>query len=345
MRRQGAGRSGPGPTTGGGTPAGENAPGGTTTTTTTTGGTTSPSPKPFRFAPYADMAGWPPPPLDEIRRDTGADRISLAFVVQNKKGGCDPTWGAYDEYPAAGATPYRRDHVKAFQQSGGDVVLSFGGAEGTELALVCDDEQLVTAYRSVIDAYGATHVDFDIEGAAVHNTLANTRRAKAIAKLQRERPGLVVTYTLASAVYGLEPKDEAILDDALAQGVDVAAVNIMTMNFGAPFAPDMGALTIQAANGLHGQLAQRYPALTSAQLWGKVGITPMLGINDTADQIFTVADARDVAAFAAAHDVGMVGVWSMGRDIQCLTPVTTKQPDCSGVDQEKWAFTKALIAR
>ena len=53
------------------------------------------------------MAGWPPPPLDEIRRDTGANQISLAFVVQNKKGGCDPTWGCHDEYPAAGATPYR----------------------------------------------------------------------------------------------------------------------------------------------------------------------------------------------------------------------------------------------
>ena len=104
----------------------------------------------------------------------------------------------------------------------------------------------------------------------------------------------------------------------------------------------MGALTIQAANGLHGQLAQRYPALSSAQRWGKVGITPMLGINDTADQIFTVEDARDVAALAAAHDVGMLGVWSLGRDIQCLAPVTTKQSDCSGVDQEKWAFTKAL---
>ena len=97
--------------------------------------------------------------------------------------------------------------MKAFQQAGGDVVLSFGGAEGTELALVCDDAQLVTAYRSVIDAYGATHVDFDIEGAAVHNTLANTRRAKAIAKLQQASgPALVVTYTLASAVTASSPR-------------------------------------------------------------------------------------------------------------------------------------------
>ena len=78
--------------------------------------------------------------------------------------------------------------MKAFQQSGGDVVVSFGGAEGTELALACGDDvdALANAYQSVIDAYGATHVDFDIEGAAVHKTLANTRRAQAIAKLQRD---------------------------------------------------------------------------------------------------------------------------------------------------------------
>ena len=119
----------------------------------------------------------------------------------------------------------------------------------------------------------------------------------------------------------------------------------MTMNFGAPYAPAWARSRSRPRTACTASSRRCYPALTSAQLWGKVGITPMLGINDTADQIFTVDDARDVAAFAAAHDVGMVGVWSMGRDIQCLAPVTTKQPDCSGIDQEKWAFTKALIAR
>ena len=50
---------------------------------------------------------------------------------------------------------------------GGDVVVSFGGASGQELAeVITDVAALQRPIRSVIDAYGLTHIDFDIEGAA-----------------------------------------------------------------------------------------------------------------------------------------------------------------------------------
>ena len=51
---------------------------------------------------------------------------------------------------------------------GGDVIVSFGGAANHELAeVITSATALQAAYQSMIDAYGLTHIDFDIEGAAV----------------------------------------------------------------------------------------------------------------------------------------------------------------------------------
>jgi hypothetical protein len=64
------------------------------------------------------------------------------------------------------------------------VIISFGSASGTELA-ACEDntsELQAAAYQSVIDQYGLTWIDFDIEGAAVANGASIDRRNKAIKK-------------------------------------------------------------------------------------------------------------------------------------------------------------------
>ena len=52
---------------------------------------------------------------------------------------------------------------------GGDVVVSFGGAAGLELAAAYSRAgrtaaDLEKAYQKVIDCYALTYVDFDIEG-------------------------------------------------------------------------------------------------------------------------------------------------------------------------------------
>ena len=288
-----------------------------------------------------DFAGWPTPDLAAIRAGSGADHISLGFVVRSSAGGCVPTWGGYTTYPAAGPGAYERAEVLALRAAGGDVVVSFGGAAGTELALECASaSQLAAAYQSVIDAYGATHVDFDVEGAALLDTAANTRRAQAVAKLQQINPNLVVTYTLPTETTGLAPSGLAVVENAVGNGVKLGAVNLMTMNFAA--AGQLSASTIAAATGLHGQLAAIFPTLTAADRWAKVGVTPMIGINDHADQVFSLADAQAVTAWARTTQIGMLAMWSLERDSRCPAPVATKQLTCSGVDQAPFAFAKAF---
>ncbi|KAJ1330251.1 hypothetical protein BSLG_009566 [Batrachochytrium salamandrivorans] len=88
-------------------------------------------------------------------------------------------WPTFDIATAA-ATIKNKHFTLAFITADG----SGKGSMGPELALV-PNNNLVAEYKSVIDMYSLTYIDFDIEGAATMDVAANTRRAKALATHQK----------------------------------------------------------------------------------------------------------------------------------------------------------------
>jgi hypothetical protein len=314
--------------------------------------TTGPAPHSwYSFAPYADETSYPAPDLTAIRHAAGVEDVTLAFVTAEDNTKCAPTWGGYSSYPAYGSTAYQRSAVKSFQQSGGSVVVSFGGEAGAELATVCKTVgALESAYEKVISAYGANHVDFDIEGADDANFVAAKRRAAALAALQTAAAAhgrqLRISLTLPVLPTGLTGDDERVLADTADGGVSIGLVNGMAMDFGASAAPDpankMGTYAIDVAKSLRRQLHSVFPSLSGSALGSLIGITPMIGINDTSDEVFTLANASQLVAYAKQQKLGMLSMWELGRDRQCAQPVTSAQTNCSGVSQKPWAFAKLL---
>jgi hypothetical protein len=74
-----------------------------------------------------------------------------------------------------------------------------------------------------------------------------------------------------------------------------------------------------------------------------VGITPMIGQNDVTDEVFTLSDAVQVAAFAAQEGIGRLSMWSVTRDQQCVQGIVDYDSNiCSGVLQSSWAFSQVL---
>ena len=83
------------------------------------------------------------------------------------------------------------------QSAGGDVIISFGGAEGGELAQTCTSvSDLTAAYANIVNTYGVTRLDFDIEGSTLDDSASNQRRNQALAALQQQNPAVQVDYTL-----------------------------------------------------------------------------------------------------------------------------------------------------
>jgi hypothetical protein len=314
----------------------------TTTTSTTVpaggGGSTR-----FPFAPYADTTLWPTIDLPALARAGGVKTYTLAFIV-NGQGTCRATWGTYYNLD----DNWMADQVAALRSMGGDVVVSFGGAANQELAQACQTvDALAAQYQAVIDHYGLTSIDFDVEGAATADAVSIDRRSKAIAKVQQQaRAGgrqLQVSLTLPVLPTGLTADGVNVVRSARDNEVDVSVVNVMAMDYGAWAAPNptgqMGTYAIQAATSTHDQVRSLYPARADAQLWAMVGVTPMIGQNDVGGEVFTTADARQLTDFARTHHLGRLAMWSANRDSQCAKGVITYVDNlCSGVLQGPQEF-------
>lgn len=286
------------------------------------------------FSPYVDMSLTSSQDLVHMVSDAGLEAVTLAFVLSS---GPDKIgWGgigtiANDGLPNGTTIASIIDELHA---QGVDVTISFGGANGQEAANTFSSvSALVAAYQSVIDTYGVTKLDFDIEGAALPDAEANAMRNEALAILQASNPGLQVSYTLPVLTDGLTAAGLALLQDAAAHGVDVAYVNIMAMDYGAYYdSGDMGDDAISAAEATLHQL-------DTIGLSTKLVITPMIGINDVTSEIFTLEDAHQLADYVAGNDdIAGISMWSLSRDNGDVVGYVS--PVGSGIVQDHYDFSE-----
>ncbi|MFD8303116.1 cellulose binding domain-containing protein [Streptomyces sp. NPDC059690] len=303
-------------------------------TGTGTGTTTSAG-----FAPYVDTSLYPAFDLLAGADATGVKTYNLAFVTDG--GGCTPKWGGVTDLGSDGVAA----QIGSLRAKGGDVRVSFGGASGSELATTCSSaDALAAAYGKVVDAYKLTKVDFDVEGGALPNTAANTRRAQAIAKLQAQHPGLDVSFTLPVMPEGLTQDGVNLLSNAKSNGVKTSTVNIMAMDYGASYSGDMGTYAEQAATATQAQV-KSVLGLSDSAAWKAVAVTPMIGVNDVSTEIFKVDDATQLVNFAKSKGLGGLSMWSATRDKQCAGGTKpTADATCSSITQSAFAFSKAFGA-
>jgi hypothetical protein len=293
---------------------------------TTSGGTGGGSPRSW---PYIDIT-MSTPTLASVANATGQKFFTLAFILGS--GACDPSWGAQ----IALTDPRISKEISDLRALGGDIAVSFGGAQGPYIQQTCPSQaEQVGAIEKVIDAYHVKRIDFDIEAAVPFDTMN-----KAIAQVQRERAGTVVSYTLEvqSDDFGLTPAlGTDVLKNAKANGVNVGIVNPMTMDYG-PSVSDWGQSVIKAAGSVLSQMAQIWPEKSSADLHRMLGVTPMIGRNDTGP-IFTQTHANNLVSWANSNHIGSLGFWSAGRD-NGGCPGGGVSPTCSSIQQSQYEFTK-----
>jgi hypothetical protein len=300
-------------------------PGNSVTATTVSGPAGSLVP----VAPYVDMGAWPTPSLTEMATAGNLPSFSLGFITGN---GCKASWfGAYDPRTAWG-----KDQIDAIRARGGDVKISFGGAAGSELAQVCSTAQATaTEYQAVVDAYQLRYLDVDIEGSAVADPVSILRRSQALSILQQNRPNLKISLTLPVLPEGLDANGFAVLKSARDNGINLDLVNIMAMDYNRA-SGNYGDFAVQAAQSTFSQIKSLWPALTDAQAWLKVGVTPMLGRNDDGGT-FNQTHSTQLVNFARTKHLGMLSFWEMTRDRNACNGSLT---NCTNVPQTPYQFSQ-----
>ena len=283
------------------------------------------------FAPYveANQANQ----IGQAEQQAGVKYFILAFILGQ---GCKAVWGG-GAVLSPSPDPIMTE-ISKIRNMGGDVSISFGGAKPPELALVCPDAaSLQKQYQTVIDTYHVTHLDFDIEGAAIADANVD-KRNQALAALQKANPGLAISYTLSVSPNGLSSDGMNLLKDAVKNGVKIDFVNIMTMDyFGGATSKEEGDNAISAAKATEKQLS-------SLGLLPRIGVIPMIGRNDDPAEVFTLDDARKLVAFAQQDpNVVELSMWALQRDRSCGGQFN-ELSDCSFQTQQQYDFSKAFNA-
>lgn len=281
------------------------------------------------FAPYMYIGAGDHFQITKCDDACGQKFYTIAFIIGDSHG--QPAW---DGRFAMEKNLYA-DQIKAIRSRGGDVIVSFGGGAGTEIAI--SETNVITLeakYQSVIDRYQFTWLDFDIEGDALTNSAANERRNIVLAELQKKNPGLIISYTLPVDPNGISKESRELLADAVAKGVKIHSANVMTMDFGSHFSKGkkMSDVSIASALKAHEQCGAISPDI-------QIGLTPMIGQNDEHGEVFTQDDATALMQWAERQPwICSLSFWASNRDTGYLGKDKTGN-DTSGIVQKPWEFT------
>jgi chitodextrinase len=318
------------------------------------------------YAPYSDMGQQLAESMPALVKNGTIQHFTLAFLIAPTEAAneCQAYWSGtnsiYDDKPYSNSESIL-EIVNGVRKNGGDVIISFGGANGTTVAEACTPpppktgtltqkqlqaaaEKIQKIYQAVIERYKVTYLDFDIEtGGSLGNQGSLEARNMALIAIRKANPGIVISFTLPVFPTGLTasaPSSLNVITTAAADGFDPDVVNVMTMDYGSGVdagGTDMGLYAILAANNTALQIK-------AAKLTSRVSITPDLGINDDASEIFTFADTATVVKWATSNpDVARLSNWSINRDNNSAKndcKVGTGTYDCSGVQQTPFEFAK-----
>lgn len=287
----------------------------------------------FVYSPYQYVAGTPA--LLDGARYAGPGAISWAFAT----GECGAEqWGAFGGQQVADA------NVAAFDAAGIGYIVSTGGQGGI---FTCATDEGMERFIARYQSKHLLGIDFDIEaGQTAAQVESLILRIKAA---QQNHPQLRYSFTVATHAASdgsrksLNAEGEAILAALRRHGVRAFTFNLMVMDYGAGARAvcvlkrgavcDMGESALQAARNV----SQKY-GLPLAQL----ELTAMIGVNDVVSNIFTLDDARLLAAKARGMKLAGLHFWSLGRDRPCTQAVSGASDSCSGLAYAPLSYQRAF---
>lgn len=308
------------------------------------------------FSPFVDMCSWITKPyynnngvidLKKIYEDTGIKFFNLGFIgviqenpVYNKK--VNWKWGSIgnlneellSDEVLKNKTPKQqkslidqrpqylgiKKSIKDIRDLGGDVTISIGGAGITPFWLVTQDKDtLVKTYKEIIQGYGLTRLDLDIESDTDKDH--HKVNAQAIKKVQDDT-GVDIVLTLSVSPSGLPQYELDVLEAYLSQKVSIKLVNIMTMCYGINTLDkdeNYGTASLRAVNSTKDQLKTYFKNYSNTNLsdheaYRKIGTTPSIGFQGESHPIFTTEWTELIVNQAIEKSLGMISFWSMNRD-------------------------------
>lgn len=236
--------------------------------------------------------------------------ITLAFAT----GEC-----GQENWAGVSGPDFAASNIPGLDAAGYDYILGTGGAAGS---FTCSS---TAGMETFIERYASDNligVDFDIERGQSAADIRN--QVDAAVAVQDRYPNLRFSFTVATlgasdgSFGGVNETGDTVISTVLGSSLRNYTINLMVMDYGdasssvcvmAGAICDMGASAIQAVANLR----HSYPAVPLT----KIELTPMIALNDIADEIFTLQDIDEMTAYALRNDLAGLHYWSLDRDVPC----------------------------
>ncbi len=306
---------------------------------------------PTWVAPYIDVTS-KPEVYFESEADSLLKNVVIGSIVSSPLDSRKPTWGSYYDLDAAARALDLDRRLVRFREEGGTAIISFGGNTTNEMASVNSSvEDLAAAYQSVISRYELETLDFDLNQAVLADVAATERRVSALQILQRDNPNIQVWLSLPVSVEGLTASGITMVESVLGAGVELAGVNVKAMDYALSRTRELSLedATRRSLMVTQEQLKSIFLASDEPkddlELWGMMGVTPMIGKNQTAREAFTLKTANALINFLRERQIGRVSFLTVNRDRPCGAGDGIKNASgtCSGIDQVEYQFSKLFI--
>ncbi len=278
------------------------------------GGGTPPG---FIFAAYKDVT---------ISADfnTGAQRSAVTGTVQPVTSAMPNStlvWAfatsSCDSESWAGISPaMEATNVQAFVSAGKRYILGTGGAAGS---FSCSSGSGLIGFINRYNSANLVGVDFDIESGqsqqAIDELITSTMAA------EQQFPNLQFSFTIPSlGTLAANPITGGSVGGTVVNEIKRLGlggnyvVNLMAMDYGSANPGncvvvngrcDMGQSAVQAAQALNQQ---------SGIPMNHIGVTLMIGQNDTQDEVTSLADVDTLSNFAKSNGLATIRFWAFDRD-------------------------------
>jgi chitinase len=300
------------------------------------------------FSPWVDMVIGVSDPayavmgttnLGRIMDETGIRFFNLGFIQASSWGtqiaNDRVVWGwagqpSFNPYaPNRDSWQYEgiRQSIREVRARGGDVTISMGGLAGTPIWGVqgVTEDQIFNTYMQIINAYGLTRLDLDIEHAgrvSWEGLEINRPHARAVRRVQ-DATGIQIVLTVPVMPFGLVGYDGQLglgtLRAFIEAGVDITMVNIMAMCYGNWFRDIYHYGTLEAISNTARQLQWMFARygnrqITAAEAYAMIGVTVSIGYEGWGHPYWTTAWTQLVMDYASYMGLQMVSFWSINRD-------------------------------
>src|SRR5579885_1190613 len=292
----------------------------------------------YGAAPYVMPLANNPPNLTTVMSASGIKAFTLAFIVADN--GCTPAWETDAGLDDVSTDTQIGPIINAIRGAGGDVVVSFGGFNGTKLGQTCSTPQATAAAeQAIINKYGLKALDFDLEEPEYENATAINNELGAAQILQANNPGLYESITTAGTTSGTGYFGQQLLNNAKTLGYTPNNYSIMPFDGGFSGASSQ----ISALQSFNTILMNTF-GWSSATAYAHEGISSMNGRTDSAE-FFSQSDFQTVLNFAESNHLARFTFWSVNRDRQCNPPDNngSLSGTCSSVPQSDWDFSKIIV--